>query len=62
MITSRIIRVEGNSYTSHLTVNVSRDMIGQNITCAYDNGSDTREIGSITVNTESGTSRFTINA
>ena len=37
-IVGRSLRVEGNRYTSQLTVFVSPDMIGGTIDCAVDNG------------------------
>ena len=54
-ITARIIRVESTSYTSQLTVNVSEDLIGQNISCAYESrvGVPT-EIGSAKLTNHSG--------
>ena len=53
-LTATIIRIERNSYTSQLTVNVSADMIGLNITCSYDSGGDTIEIDSVEVTVTEG--------
>ena len=39
MITGRVIKHEGNSYTSQLNVTFSSDLIGRVIECASDNGS-----------------------
>ena len=53
-ITARIIRVENDTYTSQLTVNISSELVGQNITCANDTGTELSEVGSIVVNTTDG--------
>ena len=53
-ITARIIRVESTSYTSQLTVNVSGDIIGQSISCAYESG--------VGVPTEIGSAMLVINS
>ena len=39
MITGRVIKREGNNYTSQLNVTFSSDLIGRTIECASDNGS-----------------------
>ena len=49
-ITARIIRVENDTYTTQLTVNISSELVGQNITCANDTGTELSEVGSIVVN------------
>ena len=53
-ITARIIRVENDIYTTQLTVNVSSELDGQNITCANDTGTELSEVGSLVVNTADG--------
>ena len=37
-ISGRIIRVENNTYVSQLSVSVSAEMIGSNISCYHDSG------------------------
>lgn len=38
-----------NCYTSLLRITVTQDMIGKSITCVYDNGRTTKEIGSFSM-------------
>ena len=45
-ITAGIIQVQDNIYTSQLTVNVSTELNGTDITCIYDNG-ELNVIGSL---------------
>ena len=42
----RVIRTGNNSYTSQLTVTVTTEMIGRNISCVHDNGVSAYVIGS----------------
>ena len=41
MITGRINRIDGGFYTSQLSVTVSSDLIGKNVSCAQSDGSTT---------------------
>ena len=57
MITGRINRIDGGFYTSQLSVTVSSDLIGKNVSCAQSDGSTTDVlIGSpITIHNTAGT-------
>ena len=48
-IVGRLVRAENGSYTSQLTVSVSSDMIGRNISCFHDIGANTMLIGTSNV-------------
>ena len=43
------VKVEGDAYTSRLTVNVGSEMIGRSIECVYDDGSITNPVGTATI-------------
>ena len=45
-ITGSIIRAENSTYVSQLTVSVSAEMIGTNISCYHDSGATQNLIGS----------------
>ena len=45
-ITGHIIHTENNTYVSQLTVSVSAEMIGKNISCHHDSGATQNLIGS----------------
>ena len=42
--------VEGNNYTSQLTIIITTNMIGKTIECAHDSGTSEELVGSYTVN------------
>ena len=52
-IIGRSIRAENNSYTSQITVQISDELNGTSVVCAYDNGTVT-EIGSAILNIPTG--------
>ena len=47
-ITARIIRAENNNYTSQLTVNVSAELLGTDISCLHDSSGVTT-IGTLNI-------------
>ena len=49
-IAGRIIQVENGSFTSQLNVTLTSDIVGQNIKCAYDNGT-VHGVGSLNLTT-----------
>ena len=53
-IVGRLVRVENDSYTSQLTVTVSSDMIGRNISCFHEIGAYVNLIGTSLVLTTTG--------
>ena len=55
-IIGRVVGTENDSYTSQITVQVSDELNGTTVVCAHDNGTDTIEIGSATLDITTGTS------
>ena len=53
-VTGRLIHTDNNSYTSQLTVRVSSEVIGRNISCIHDSDGATNVIGSSLLNITTG--------
>ena len=58
-IVGRFVRRENDSYVFQLSVNVSSEMIGRNISCYHDVGRDTIEIGTSQLEISAGTVSYT---
>ena len=54
-IVGQITRTESNTYVSQLTVSISAEMIGKNISCFHDNNGGTNLIGSSLLSLRRGT-------
>ena len=59
-IIGRLVRTENNIYISQLTVSVSAEMIGKNISCFHDSGATPNLIGSSLLALTRGTTYFSL--